>query len=108
IVSNHQFFLADRAYAEKNQDIVKTVLGELRSVEDWVQKDPQAAATELSPAVGIPAPLLATAISRAGFGVGPIKPEVVAQQQKIADAFLELKLIPKPITVADAVVQVTQ
>lgn len=108
IVSNHQFLLADRAYAEKNQDVVKTVLGELRAVEEWVQKDPKAAAAELSPSVGIPVPLLEKAIARQGFGVRPITPEVVAQQQKIADTFLELKLIPKSVTVSDAVVEVTQ
>jgi sulfonate transport system substrate-binding protein len=108
LVSNHQFFLSERGYVEKNSDILKVLLTELRAVEDWVAKDPKAAAAELAPAVGIPAPLLETAIARQGLGVGPVKPDVVAKQQQVADAFLELKLIPKPITVSDAVVEVTQ
>ena len=33
----------------------------------------------------------------------PIGPEVVAAQQKIADAFFKLGLIPKAIKIADAV-----
>ena len=33
----------------------------------------------------------------------PITREVAADQQKIADTFHELKLIPKPIKVSDAV-----
>ncbi|WP_020177988.1 sulfonate ABC transporter substrate-binding protein [Methylopila sp. M107] len=106
LVNNHQFFLSARDYAEKNADVLKIVLAELRAVEDWVQKDPQAAATELAPIVGIPTPLLQRAIGRLGLGVGSITPETVAAQQRIADTFLELKLIPKPITVADAVVEV--
>ncbi|PZQ12904.1 MAG: sulfonate ABC transporter substrate-binding protein [Ancylobacter novellus] len=108
IVSNHQFFLSSRDYSEKNADILKIVLSELRAVEDWAAKDPDAAATELAPIVGIPAPLLKVAIGRQSFGVAPVTPEVAAAQQKIADTFLELKLLPKPITVSDAVVQVTQ
>ncbi|GBD49002.1 sulfonate ABC transporter substrate-binding protein [Methylopila sp. Yamaguchi] len=106
IVENHQFFLSSRDYVKDNEDVLAVVLAELRKVEDWVAKDPKAAAEELSPLVGIPAPLLTTAISRLGLGVGPLKPEVIAAQQRIADAFLELKLLPKPIVVQDAVVTI--
>lgn len=106
LVENHQFFLSSRDYVKDNEDVLAVVLAELRKVEDWVAKDPKAAAEELSPLVGIPAPLLTTAISRLGLGVGPLKPEVVAAQQRIADAFLELKLLPKPIVVQDAVVTI--
>lgn len=108
IVENHQFFLTSRDYAKDNADVLAVVLSELRAVEDWVAKDPNAAAAELSPLVGIPAPLLATAIGRLGLGVKPLTPEVVAAQQRIADTFLELKLLPKPITVSDAVVELKQ
>lgn len=108
LVYNYQYFLSDRGYAEKNGDILRILLTELRNVEESVRKDPKAAAAELSPAIGIPAPLLETAISRQGFGVGPVKPDVVARQQKVADTFLELKLIPKAVTVSDAVIEVTQ
>ena len=34
--------------------------------------------------------------------VAPVTPAVAAEQQKIADAFHELKLIPKPIRITDA------
>jgi len=53
--------------------------------------------------VGIPAPVLKLALSRQSWGVKPLTPEVVAEQQKIADTFSALGLIPKPITVRDAV-----
>lgn len=108
VISNHQLFLAARDYAEANAEVLNVVLDELRAVEDWVRKDPKAAAAELSPSVGIPAALLETAIARQGFGVGPLTSKVVAEQQAIADTFLELKLLPKPITVSDAVVELKQ
>jgi sulfonate transport system substrate-binding protein len=105
LVENHQFFLTSRDYAKDNEDVLRVVLAELRAVEDWVAKDPKAAAAELSPLVGIPAPLLATAIGRLGLGVRPLTPEVAAAQQRIADTFLELKLLPKPIVIEDAVLK---
>jgi sulfonate transport system substrate-binding protein len=103
IVSNHQFFLASRPYAEANKAILNTLLDELRKVEEWAQKDAAAAAAELAPSVGIPAPILEVALKRQAFGVRPISPDVAAAQQRIADVFLELKLLPKPIVITDAV-----
>lgn len=108
LVVNTQFFLAERSYAEANKDLIRATLDELRVVEEWAVKDVKAAAAELAPAVGIPAPILEVALGRQSFGVQPITPEVVAQQQKIADVFLELKLLPKPISIADAVVEVNK
>lgn len=108
IVANHQFFLSAREYAKDNSDVLKVLFDELRSVEDWVARDPKAAAAELAPVVGIPAPLLERALGRLGLGVKPVTPEVIAAQQRIADTFLELKLIPKPITVSDAIVETSK
>lgn len=46
---------------------------------------------------------LEKALARQSFGVKPLSAEVTAQQQSIADTFLALGLLPKAITVADAV-----
>jgi FMN reductase len=40
--------------------------------------------------------------ARYSYGVKPITPQVLGEQQKIADAFHNLKLIPKPLVVRDA------
>jgi sulfonate transport system substrate-binding protein len=37
--------------------------------------------------------------------VGPITPQIVAEQQRVADAFHKLQLIPKPIRVSDIVLK---
>jgi sulfonate transport system substrate-binding protein len=46
--------------------------------------------------------VVALAASRYSYGVKPITGEVLGQQQKLADTFASLKLIPKPISVKDA------
>ena len=68
----------------------------------WVKANPKAAAAEFSPLIGIPAPILEVALARQQYDVKPITPEVAAAQQQVADAFLALGLIPKPIRIADA------
>jgi sulfonate transport system substrate-binding protein len=50
-----------------------------------------------------PAPILEVAVARQAYGIKPIDDDVVAKQQKIADTFFALGLIPKAIKIADAV-----
>ena len=42
------------------------------------------------------------ALQRYQFGVTPVSAAVAAEQQKLADVFLELRLIPKPVLIKDA------
>jgi sulfonate transport system substrate-binding protein len=102
LVSNHQFFLAARPYAEKHQDIVRIVIEELAKVDEWGSKNQKEVAQILSAQTGLEAGVVALAAQRYAYGVKPITPQVIGEQQKIADAFAALKLIPKPIKVSDA------
>jgi sulfonate transport system substrate-binding protein len=102
VVSNHQFFLASRAYAQKRPDIVSAVLDEVASVDEWVKRHPKDGAAALRPQIGLDQSTLELALSRGGYGVKPITDTVMSEQQQIADAFFNLKLIPKRISVRDA------
>jgi sulfonate transport system substrate-binding protein len=57
----------------------------------------------LSTASGFPVSVLETALARRSFGVLPMSDVVIAEQQKIADTFKRLGLIPTAINVSDAV-----
>jgi sulfonate transport system substrate-binding protein len=102
LVANHQFYLAARPYAEKNADIVRIVLEEIAKVDDWGAKNPKDVAQILSAQTGLEVDVVALAASRYSYGVKPITADVLEQQQKLADTFANLKLIPKPIVVKDA------
>jgi sulfonate transport system substrate-binding protein len=45
--------------------------------------------------------VLAVSLTRESYGILPISDEVIASQQRIADTFLGLGLLPKAITVSD-------
>lgn len=103
LVSNHQFFLASRPYAERNPDVIKLVLDELDKTDEWASKNLKEAAAILSTQVGLEASIVELAASRYAYGVKPVSEAVINEQQKIADVFTSLKLIPKKINVKDAV-----
>lgn len=102
VVSNHQFYLASRPYAQAKPEIVKLILDELATLGNWAQKNPKDATAVLTGEVGLPADVLDLAVSRFSYGARPVSAEVLAEQQRIADVFHTLKLIPRPIKVADA------
>jgi sulfonate transport system substrate-binding protein len=47
--------------------------------------------------------VLEVALARMGYGVQPLGEAVMAEQQRIADTFHRIGLLPKPITVRDVV-----
>jgi sulfonate transport system substrate-binding protein len=105
VVSNHEFYLASRNFVENNPDIIEALLDELNKVDEWAKNNQKELAELLSAQLGIDVPSLELAAGRREYGVLPITDEVIAEQQKIADTFEKLGLIPQPIQVKDAVLK---
>ncbi|MFW2083264.1 sulfonate ABC transporter substrate-binding protein [Acinetobacter guillouiae] len=103
LVNNHQFYLADRKFAEQHPDVLKIVVNELNTTTQWVSQHQTDAAKLLEKPTGLPLDILNTSISRMGFGVTPISNDVVKKQQAVADAFYQQKLIPNKINIQAAV-----
>jgi sulfonate transport system substrate-binding protein len=98
LVANHQFYIADQKFTDANPQIVDAVLAAVGDIDRWAKDNTKAVAS-----IGIPAPILEVALAWQTYGVKPLDPQVVAEQQRIADAFHTLGLIPKPIVVATQV-----
>jgi len=82
---------------------VHAVLDEIAKTDEWAAGHQKEVARLLAPHTGLPLDVLGVALARLGYGSGAITPEVVANQQLIADTFHKAKLIPRAITVRDAV-----
>ena len=104
VVNNTNYFLASRAFAEKNPLIIKTLFTALSEQGVWVSKNKKAAAEALSPIQGLTPDVIELSLTRYTHDVLPINAKILADQQKIADVFYELKLIPQPIVVKNAVI----
>ncbi|WP_275626952.1 sulfonate ABC transporter substrate-binding protein [Pseudomonas sp. 273] len=103
LADNHQFYLATRTYAKEHPQVLTTLVEEVRSVGEWSQHNPEQVTEQVAPLLGLPADITLTAVKRQGYGAQFITPEVTAKQQKIADTFTQLKLIPKALSIKDVV-----
>lgn len=103
IVDNHQFYLATRPYAQKHPQVISTLIEEVRAVGEDSKADPDKVTEQVAPLLGLREDITSVAVKRQGYGAQPLTPEVVAAQQKIADTFTGLKLIPKKLSIADVI-----
>ncbi|HZE92739.1 MAG TPA: sulfonate ABC transporter substrate-binding protein [Rhizobacter sp.] len=103
LVSNHQFYLASRAHADKSPQVLQAVVDELSGLDAWAAKSPADVAKLLAPQIGLDIGITEVAVSRFAYGIQPITAAVAAEQQKIADAFFKLGLIPQAVKVSDSV-----
>ncbi len=103
LVSNHQFYLASRAFTTRYPDIVKLVVEEINAIDRWGKANPDAVTAALTPVLGLPETAVRKAVERYSYGATLLSPEVANAQQQIADVFYELKLIPKGIQISNVV-----
>ncbi len=103
LVDNHQFYLATRTYAEQHPQVIGTLVEEIRGVGEWVKGNLDEATRQVAPLIGLSPEITRQAVERQGYGAQFITPDVVEAQQKIADTFTELKLIPKQLTIKDVI-----
>lgn len=104
--SNNTFYLASRALS-RDTALLRTVFQALTDTDARVQADRREAVQRYADFAGLPNATVQRMVERRGTApVGPLTPELVKEQQQVADAFAELGLIPRPIHVADAVTQV--
>lgn len=103
LVDNHQFYLATRAYAHKNPEVIKILIEEVRGVGEDSVKNPEAVTEQVAPLLGLPKDITELAVKRQGYGAQFLTPAVVSAQQKIADTFTDLKLIPKRLSIQDVI-----
>jgi sulfonate transport system substrate-binding protein len=105
IVNRHQYFVSTRSFSEKNAETLKIVMQELGEVGQWVRENYSQAAKELAPIQGLEPDIVEASLRHYEHIYKSIDDAVLGDQQRIADTFYELKLIPQKLSIRDAVVQ---
>ncbi|UIY43459.1 aliphatic sulfonate ABC transporter substrate-binding protein [Methylobacterium radiotolerans] len=103
VTPQNNFFLASRPFAESRAPVLTAVIDALGEVAAWCTQNRGAVAELLSQGTGVPLAATRRAVDRTDYVIGPMTDRVAAEQQRIADRFHALRLIPKPIRIADAV-----
>jgi sulfonate transport system substrate-binding protein len=105
--SNNTFYLASRALS-RDTALLRTVFQALTDTDTRVQADRRDAVQRYADFAGLPNATVQRMVERRGAApVSALTPDLIREQQQVADAFTELGLIPRSIRVADAVTQVT-
>lgn len=106
LTSNNTFYLASRALSQQPA-LLKTLFQALTDTDARVQADRRDAVQRYAEFAGLSVAIVQRMVERRGAApVSPLSAQLVGEQQQVADAFAELGLIPRPIRVADAIVQV--
>ena len=102
--NNNSFYLASRSFAQSFPGVVSALLDELTRADAYVQSNRKESAQLIADFSGLSLATVHLFISRRpNAPTAPLTPAIVADQQRVADAFTRLGLIPKPVNVADIV-----
>jgi len=102
VANNHPFVLAERGFAGRHPEVIKALFEDAVVQGQWLKTNIKQAAAIIAPLQGLEPAVAELALQRYQFNVAPLSASVAADQQKVADTFHELKLIPKPVRIADA------
>jgi sulfonate transport system substrate-binding protein len=100
IAPSNSFFLASRTFAVNNPEIVRGLIAEVATVTKWKGTHQDELAKVLADASGVDLDIEKIVAARGSYDVGYLTPQVVKQQQAIADTFAKIGLLPHPVTVA--------
>lgn len=103
VVNNFAFYVAERGFAERHPKVLEALFADTQAQGRWLKANLRAAAAQIAPLQGLDPEIVEQSLRRYAFGVVPLSSAVVAEQQKLADTFFALKLIPNALRVADAV-----
>ena len=103
ILDVNTYFLANRDFAAAHPQAVRVATEALSKAADWANGNKDKVAEALHAVTGVPLEAQTLAADRAEFGIFPLTDAIITNQQKTADRFHKLGLIPKAITVSDAV-----
>lgn len=97
------YFLANRTFAQKYPGVVTGTLAALSDSAAWADSHRDEVAQALAAVTGIPFAIQKVAADRTQFAVRPLTDAILDNQQATADRFHRLGLIPRAITIRDAV-----
>lgn len=102
VVNNYQYYLGERGFVAKNPKVIQALFDDSVAQGEWLKANLKKAAALIAPLQNLPLDVVELSLQRYQFNVKPVPDSVMAEQQKLADTFFALKLIPKAIAVRDA------
>ena len=98
VADYQRYYLTSAAFAKAHPQVLQSVFSELVKAGDWLRANPRQGAEVLGPLWGNLDPaVVEKANAKRSYQVRLVQPGSLAEQQKIADAFLAAGLLPKAV-----------
>ncbi|KMY50082.1 aliphatic sulfonate ABC transporter substrate-binding protein [Peribacillus loiseleuriae] len=98
---NRTFYYANEDFNKENPELVALILEATDESDTWANENKPEVVKLVSKMLGIDEAIIAKATDRRKYGVNNINEEIIAAQQKQADVYYELGLIPAKIDVSE-------
>ncbi|MUG95871.1 aliphatic sulfonate ABC transporter substrate-binding protein [Scytonema sp. UIC 10036] len=96
------YYIAGKQFAIDNPELLRIVIEEIDKIERWAEAHPKETAKLIAPEQKLPPDVIDLVISRRTYGLRAISPDLVKEQQRVADYFYRNGLLPKPLNIQEA------
>ncbi|MDZ7959223.1 MAG: aliphatic sulfonate ABC transporter substrate-binding protein [Aulosira sp. DedQUE10] len=96
------YYIGTKQFAIDNPELLRIAIEEIDKIERWAEAHPKETAKLIAPYQKLPPDVMDLVISRRGYGLRAMSPDLINEQQRIADYFYKNGLIPKPINIKEA------
>lgn len=102
IATQGGFYIASRTFATENSEVLRIILEEIDKNGEWAESNRPEVVKLVAPILKIDSKIYEVVSGRASYRLRAITPQVLEEQQRIADLFTQEKVIPKKIDIKDA------
>jgi sulfonate transport system substrate-binding protein len=104
LVSNNSYYLASKNFVARNPELLLAALDELTKNDFFLRDKRKEAISLYSSFSGLDAGVVARLLERRPASkIGPLTQAIIDDQQRVADTYFRLGLIPKSVQVSDIV-----
>lgn len=97
---NRTFYFANVDFNEKHPELVELVLEAISQSDEWANENNADVVRLVSEALGIEEKIIERATARRNYQLSTIDEEIIAAQQKQADIYFEIDIIPVEVDVS--------
>jgi sulfonate transport system substrate-binding protein len=96
------YYIARRNFAVENPELLRIVLEEIDQIGRWAEAHPNETAKLIAPQQKLPLDVMEVVIKRRTFALKAITPDLVQEQQEIADHFYKTGVLHKFVNIKEA------
>ncbi|AKG21405.1 aliphatic sulfonate ABC transporter substrate-binding protein [Calothrix sp. 336/3] len=96
------YYIGGKQFAIDNPGLLRIVIEEIDKIDRWAEANPQEAIKLIAPFQKLPPDVMELVVSRRSYGLRAISPDLIEEQQRVADYFHKNGVIPKAVNIKEA------